>query len=141
LSGNYDFSFSGLKTALMRFLLDREAPMNETLQSDIAAGYQFAIVESLVEKTLMAVRREGARGILIVGGVAANSLLRRRIQEEGARLSVATYIPSVRYCTDNGAMIAVAGVQHYERGCFASFDLSPDPNMALAGPCPAAKNL
>lgn len=132
-SGNYDFSFSGLKTALMQVVSrnGRDLGWDDSCYSDVAAGYQTAIVECLVEKTALAVEKEKAKGIILVGGVAANTLLRRRIKEAGGRLGVETYIPSARYCTDNGAMIAMAGVLHYERGHFAPIDVSPDPNIEL----------
>ncbi len=132
-SGNYDFSFSGLKTALMQVVSqnDRDLRQDSSGYPDVAAGYQTAIVECLVEKTLLAVEKEGAKGILLVGGVAANTLLRRKIREEGKRLGVETYIPSSRYCTDNGAMIAMAGVLHYKQGHFAPLHVNPDPNLEL----------
>ncbi len=130
-SNNYDFSFSGVKTALMRRLMQEKS--DASCHPDIAAGYQRAIVESLVEKTSLAVKQTRAKSIILVGGVAANSLLRRRIHEEGESLSVETYIPSLRYCTDNGAMIAIAGYHRYQRGESAPLTLSPVPNMELEG--------
>jgi len=133
-STNYDFSFSGLKTSLMQTLLrlnpNREG--NSEIYSDIAAGYQAAIVNSLVEKASLAVEREKAKSIILVGGVAANSLLRRRITEAGELLGIPSYIPSMRYCTDNGAMIAMAGMIRLERGTVASMSLSPQPDLELA---------
>ncbi|MFQ5779212.1 MAG: tRNA (adenosine(37)-N6)-threonylcarbamoyltransferase complex transferase subunit TsaD [Nitrospiria bacterium] len=133
-SVHYDFSFSGLKTALnQRFSEEvHKSKGNISLIQDIAAGYQAAVVESLVEKTFSAVEKEGAKGVLLGGGVAANTLLRRRIKEKADRLGIATYIPSPSYCTDNGVMIAMAGVSHYERGRYASIDLTPVANMELS---------
>lgn len=133
-STHYDFSFSGLKTFLMQTLsrLDPNRKGNPDIYSDIAAGYQSAIVNSLVEKASLAVEREKAKSIILVGGVAANTLLRRKIREAGESLGVPSYIPSTRYCTDNGAMIAMAGMIRLERGGIASMSLSPQPNLELA---------
>jgi len=108
-----DFSFSGLKSALARRLALAE---EKDALADLAASYQAAIVDVLVEKTVRAAVRERARAILLVGGVAANRLLRRRIGEEGARLGLATYIPAPRYCTDNAVMIAMAASLRQTRG-------------------------
>lgn len=129
-SSHYNFSFSGLKTAFMQTV--HQVGRNGGSHADIAAGYQAAIVDSLVEKSLLAVEKEEAKSIMLVGGVAANSLLRKRVKESGDRLGIKTYIPAVRYCTDNAAMIAMAGISHYERGHFGSFNLNPQPNLELA---------
>lgn len=132
-SQHYDFSFSGLKTSLLQTLarMDRKAKGDACVHRDIAAGYQAAIVESLVEKTFLAVEKEKAKSVMLVGGVAANSLLRRRITEGGERFGIPFYIPSTRYCTDNGAMIAMAGMVRYQKGAMASIDLNPEPNLEL----------
>lgn len=132
-SSNLDFSFSGLKTALMHTLFKMgKAPEDYmSSHSDIAAGYQSAIVDTLVEKTFSAVQREDAKSVMLVGGVAANSLLRRKFLSAGERLGIAVYIPSSRLCTDNGAMIAMAGMSHLEERHFSSLDLNPSPNLEL----------
>lgn len=133
LSLNYDFSFSGLKTSLMHTLFKMGSNPEEYVSAhhDIAAGYQAAIVDTLVEKTFSAVQRQNAKSVMLVGGVAANSLLRKRFILAGERLGIAVYIPSKRLCTDNGAMIAVAGMSHLEENHFASFDLNPIPSLEL----------
>ncbi len=130
---NLDFSFSGLKTSLMHTLSKMGKCPEDYLSShsDIAAGYQAAIVDILVEKTFSAVQREHAKSVMLVGGVAANSLLRKRFISAGERLGVAVYIPSKQLCTDNGAMIAMAGLSHLEEKHFASLDLNPSPNLEL----------
>lgn len=132
-SSNLDFSFSGLKTSLMQTLFKMgKVPENDiSSHPDIAAGYQSAIVDTLVKKTFDAVKQENAKSVMLVGGVAANSLLRKRFISAAERLGVAVYIPSVRLCTDNGAMIAMAGMSHFEEKRFASFDLNPKPNLEL----------
>jgi len=130
---NFDFSFSGLKTSLMHTLSKMGRSPEEYVSShpDIAAGYQAAIVDILVEKTFSAVQRQNAKSVMLVGGVAANSLLRRQFILAGERLSVPVYIPSKRLCTDNGAMIAVAGMTHLEENHFESLDLNPIPSLEL----------
>jgi len=127
-----NFSFSGVKTAL-RQIIQREDKIKDDLSfhSDIAASYQKVIIESLVVKSIRALKQENAKSMIVVGGVAANSLLRQRMQEEGERLGFAVYIPSTHYCTDNAAMIAMAGIAHLERGNFAPIDISPNPSLAL----------
>ncbi len=128
-----DFSFSGLKTSLRQKLLnlDPTCLKSAQFQADIAAAYQSAIVESLVEKTFQALAKEKAVAIILSGGVAANSLLRKRMKEEGDKRGFPVYIPSPQYCTDNAAMIAMAGAEQYDKGRFASCDLNPDPNLPL----------
>lgn len=130
---NSDFSFSGLKTSLMHTLSKMGKKPEDYVSShpDIAAGYQAAIVDTLVEKTFSAVEQENIKSVLLVGGVAANSLLREQFILMGERLGVAVYIPSSRLCTDNGAMIAMAGLSHLEENYFASLDLNPSPHLEL----------
>ena len=131
-----NFSFSGVKTALRQALQrenrqEKKAKDMKSFHADIAASYQKAIVESLVLKTLSALKQENAKSIILTGGVAANSLLRQRMREEGEGVGCAVYIPSPRYCTDNAAMIAMAGIAHLERGAFAPLDISPNPTLKL----------
>lgn len=104
----YEFSFSGLKTALARHLDRHGRPTPETLPH-LAASYQAAIVDVLVEKTLRASDEYGVANVVVVGGVAANQSLRRRLQEEGPARGIRVHLPPPHYCTDNGAMIAAAG--------------------------------
>ncbi len=129
-----NFSFSGLKTALKQCLakMPQSEKKSEHFQNDIAAGFQEAIVGSLVEKTLQAAEKEKVESIIVCGGVASNSLLRTRMQAEAAKQSMAVHIPSPRYCTDNGAMIAMAGHIAFEQGRFAPLNLNPNPHLKLS---------
>ena len=118
----YDFSFSGLKTALIvkvRELGSDTVATDATLRADLAAGYQAAIVESLTTKALRAARDFGHERIVVAGGVGANQLLRaelrRSFEAEGGRV----YYPRIAFCTDNGAMIALTGALRAEDASFA----------------------
>lgn len=103
----FDFSFSGLKTAVMLKVREAEADDNlETVKADIAAVFQRTVVETLLARTLKAAREKAAERIVVAGGVGANRLLRGELKD---RFEGAVHYPRLRFCTDNGAMIAVAG--------------------------------
>jgi N6-L-threonylcarbamoyladenine synthase len=129
-NGSHDFSFSGLKTALLYKLqvMDEQSRMAKT--ADLAAGYQEAIVSVLVEKSFAAVRSSGARALAVVGGVSANSRLRALLQERATSESLQLSLPPLSYCTDNAAMIAAAGRQALCAGFRASLDM--DANASLS---------
>ncbi|GAB4242178.1 MAG: tRNA (adenosine(37)-N6)-threonylcarbamoyltransferase complex transferase subunit TsaD [Thermoleophilia bacterium] len=106
--GNLDFSFSGVKTAVYYLLRDLGEEGRRARRADVAASYRRAVVAALMSKLLEAGRREGVATLALAGGVAANSLLRRRLEEEAPRGGFEIVIPPLRYCTDNAAMIAAA---------------------------------
>jgi N6-L-threonylcarbamoyladenine synthase len=106
-SGNFDFSFSGLKTAVMTLL--RRTELNDATRADVAASFQAAIVDVLAAKARTALERTGLRQLVIAGGVGANQALRDRLERLGAERDVRVYYPPLEFCTDNGAMIALAG--------------------------------
>ena len=120
-----NFSFSGVKTALLYYLRDREAAGQSWHVPDVAAGFQQAIVEVLVEKTLAAAQRSGVRHVVVTGGVAANSQLRTLFETRGQETGIAVHVPPLRYCTDNGAMIAVAGARLFRQGHTAALEFEP----------------
>jgi N6-L-threonylcarbamoyladenine synthase len=134
-----DFSFSGLKTAVLRVIAERDIeplakgadPSSRGDILDLAAGFQKAVVRALYRTTRRVARREGARAILVSGGVAANSLLRSTFQELGSALGIPAIFPSVALSTDNAAMIAAAGYLKYRRGEFAGLDLDADVELRL----------
>ena len=104
---NFDFSFSGLKTAVMLEIRKAEAAGNlDEVRADLAASFQRAAVDTLIAKSIKAARSEGLDRIIVAGGVGANKLLRKEIAE---RFEGEVYYPRLAFCTDNGAMIAVAG--------------------------------
>jgi N6-L-threonylcarbamoyladenine synthase len=123
-SDNFNFSFSGLKTALRYFVRDEQHKGNSPLPlADIAASYQEAIVDVLVEKLCRAARQYDVKGISIVGGVAANSRLRFRLEERARTLGLHVSLPPRALCTDNGAMIAAAGLEKLKRNERAAWDV------------------
>jgi N6-L-threonylcarbamoyladenine synthase len=132
-----NFSFSGIKTALLYYLRDQQEAGRSWHVPDVAAGFQQAIVAVLVEKTLAAARQAGVRDVLITGGVAANSELRARFQARSTRAGVRVHIPPTRCCTDNGAMIAIAGARLYRQGRTAGLELEPRADWAVEGAHPS----
>jgi len=109
-SRSLEFSFSGVKTSLYYLLRSWTAEERAERAADVAASYREAVVEALVSKLLAAATREGAATVAIGGGVAANSLLRRRVIEEGRRRGLHAVVPPLKYCTDNAAMIGAAAL-------------------------------
>ena len=136
LKDTQDFSFSGVKTALLhRAQAKGVYPPRESGQEDMsdvvgemAASFQESLVDVMVHKTLEAADKWGARGIILGGGVTANTLLRNRMSRES---KLATLVPPPVLCTDNGAMIAACGYFHYNRGRNGPLDLDVDPSLSL----------
>ena len=126
-----DFSFSGLKTAVITRI--EKAKRDGTLPSlpDVAASIQEAIVDSLIEKTMNAVEATGVEIVGGGGGVLANRRLRQKLQDEADRRGIGLFVPSALLCTDNGAMIGVAGARLLESGEFTSWGANVDANMRL----------
>jgi len=116
LKGDLDFSFSGLKTAVLRYVRAHERPLSEPEVADVAASFQRIVVTSLIEKLFDAARRHGAKSVGIAGGVSANSRLRAELEERGARREIPTFLPSLQLSTDNAAMIAAAGLRKFRAG-------------------------
>ncbi len=129
LPGTYDFSFSGLKTAVLRTLQHFNGPRPLNFVADMAASFQAAVIEVLAEKTARAAREFNIENVVLSGGVSANTALRRAVR---ARVSVPVYTPPPVLCTDNGAMIAAAGTYRYQAGIRAGWDLDIEPGLRLA---------
>ncbi|HPJ97732.1 MAG TPA: tRNA (adenosine(37)-N6)-threonylcarbamoyltransferase complex transferase subunit TsaD, partial [Syntrophales bacterium] len=119
-----DFSFSGLKTSLLNMLKKRAEPFSPEELNHVAASYQEAIIDVLVEKTLRTAKQTGIDRVAVCGGVAANSRLRARFNEDGARENIDVFIPPPVLCTDNAGMIAVAGYALLEKGIRSGLDLN-----------------
>lgn len=108
-SGNWHFSFSGVKTAVAQALSKEEEPLSDARMCDLAASFQEAVVDVLVQKTIHAAKTVAVPRIVVTGGVASNSRLRARMREEAAEAGIDVVIPPGRLCTDNAAMIGAAG--------------------------------
>lgn len=129
-----DFSFSGIKTAVLYFLRDRmrQNPdfITENL-SDICASVQYTLVKTLIQKLKKAAVKHGIREIAIAGGVSANSGLREALEKTAKQANWKTYVPKFEYCTDNAAMIAMAGHYKFLKGEFCGLDVVPEARMKL----------
>jgi N6-L-threonylcarbamoyladenine synthase len=127
MDGGYDFSFSGLKTAVINYV--RKHPDVST--PDVAASFQAAVVDVLVAKAVRAAEESGAESLCLGGGVAANSLLRERTAEECARRGLRAVLPSRAMCTDNAAMVAAAGWWRLQSDGPTPLDAGVSPNLRL----------
>jgi N6-L-threonylcarbamoyladenine synthase len=126
--GSDDFSFSGLKTAVLRHVRAAGPDLNV---ADVAASFQEAVVDVQISKVVGVAKREGLDTVLLGGGVAANSRLRARLAAEVEDLGIRLLVPSPALCTDNGAMVACAGSFALERGERTSLDVGADPNLPI----------
>jgi len=131
LKGDLDFSFSGLKTAVLRRVRAHDGPLSDAEIADMAASFQRVVVASLIEKLFDAARRHGARSVGIAGGVSANSRLRAELQQRGERRELPTFVPSLTLSTDNAAMIAAAGLRKLRAGITSPLDINADAALAL----------
>ncbi len=137
--GSPEFSFSGIKTAVLYWLRDNGGLLNNgnppqnpsRVLKDICASFQEAVVDVLLEKTFRAAQQYGISDIAVAGGVSANSLLRRRMLERGAREHKNIYIPKLAYCTDNGAMIAMAGYMKFLKQGTVEKTVTATANLAI----------
>ena len=133
-----DFSFSGMKTAVLNFLRPWNARQDEKFSNrnaglvhDIAASFQAAVVDVLVRKTEWAVQKNGVNRVTLSGGVAANGELRKRMKEMGEEKGMTVFVPPAALCTDNAAMIAAAGYHHFLKGEISGLDLNPRAHLPL----------
>jgi N6-L-threonylcarbamoyladenine synthase len=128
-SGDYDFSLSGLKTAVIRHV--RSVGAEAVSLPDLAASFQEAVVDVQVQKTMAAAGEKGVGTVLLGGGVVANTRLRERMAAEGEHLGIRVHYPSMELCTDNAAMIAAAGASRLARGERSDLDVGADPGLPL----------
>jgi N6-L-threonylcarbamoyladenine synthase len=125
---SYEFSFSGIKTAVWHYL---KSANRTNRQEDIAASFQEAVVDMLVQPALAAARAHGMERIVLSGGVAANSRLREKMKEKAGAENIETFSPAQKFCTDNGAMIALTGYEWLQRGRRDDYRLNADADLTL----------
>ena len=131
-----NYSFSGIKTSLLYFLRDRIAEDPDFLEknkADLCASFQKDLIDILLKKLILATKETGIRQVAIAGGVSANSGLRNRIEEEGRKRGWTTFLPELRFTTDNAAMIAITGYYKFQAGQFAPMVIAPLSRAAEYG--------
>ena len=128
---SYDFSFSGIKSAVINLVHNEKQRGNDINKEDLATSFQETVVNILVKKTIRAVKEYKVKQLLVAGGVSANSYLRKTLEESLLNLDVELLKPDIKYCTDNAAMIGAAGYFAYLKGDRASLDLDPKPGLDL----------
>lgn len=127
----YDFSFSGIKSAVLNYINSANMQGKEINRADVAASFQKAVVDALVSRAVRLAKECGMDKLAIAGGVASNSALRAAIQEECAKNNISFYSPSPILCTDNAAMIGAAAYYEYIKGVRHGYDLNAVPNLKL----------
>lgn len=128
---SYDFSFSGLKTAVLNYLNQAKQKGEEIVVEDVAASFQQAVLDVLVDKSFRLAKESNSNKIVIAGGVAANQGLRYMLENRGNRENIKIFYPSKILCTDNAAMIASAAYYHYINGKESDLSLNVEPNLGL----------
>ncbi|MGB9715469.1 MAG: tRNA (adenosine(37)-N6)-threonylcarbamoyltransferase complex transferase subunit TsaD [Thermodesulfovibrionales bacterium] len=140
LPESLDFSFSGIKTAVLNYVKSNELSVisenvsritHQALLNDIAASFQASVIDVLVRKTEWAIKKEDIKRVILTGGVAANNELRERMKKMVKEIKGEIFIPPPALCTDNAAMIASAGFYHFKTGNFAGLDLNPQAYLPL----------
>ncbi len=127
----YDFSFSGIKSAVLNYINSANMQGKEINRADVAASFQKAVVDALVSRAVRLAKECGMDKLAIAGGVASNSALRAAVQEECAKNNIKFYSPSPVLCTDNAAMIGAAAYYEYIKGVRHGYDLNAVPNLKL----------
>ena len=127
----YDFSFSGIKSAVLNYINSANMQGKEINRADVAASFQKAVVDALVSRAVRLAKECGMDKLAIAGGVASNSALRAAIQEECTKNNISFYSPSPVLCTDNAAMIGAAAYYEYIKGIRHGYDLNAIPNLKL----------
>ena len=130
-NNSLDFSFSGVKTAVINYLHKAEQNGEKIDKADIAASFQAAVTDVLCEHTIEGAIKSGVKTVTLAGGVAANTELRKKMTEECAKHGISVLFPPPILCTDNAAMIACCGYFEYEKGNFADLTLNAVPNLPL----------
>lgn len=129
--GNYEFSFSGLKSAVLNYLNSMKLKNIEVNKNDVAASFQDAVIEVLIAKSMEALKEAGKDVLVLAGGVAANSSLEGRLREAAEKNGIKFYFPSKVLCTDNAAMIACRGYYQAQAGIYSNLHLNAVPGLDL----------
>lgn len=127
----YDFSFSGIKSAVLNYINSAEMRGETINKADLAASFQKAVVDALVSRAIRLTKESGMDKLAVAGGVASNSALRKALKEECEKNDIKFYSPSPIFCTDNAAMIGVAAYYEYISGTRHVYDLNAVPNLKL----------
>lgn len=127
----YDFSFSGLKSSVLNYLNQCEMKQIAVNKADVAASFQYAVIDVLTSHAIHAVKEMGMNKLAIAGGVASNSCLRESLRDACDKEGISFYYPSPLFCTDNAAMIGVAGYYAFEHGVRHGLDLNAIPNLKI----------
>jgi N6-L-threonylcarbamoyladenine synthase len=128
---SYDFSFSGLKTAVLYYCRDLGEGKIKSKRKEIANAFQEAVVDVLVLKSIEAVKRKNLSKLVVTGGVAINRRLRERMSTEGAKNKIEVIFPEPKLCTDNAAMVAAAGYRYFKENKYSDFSLNAEPNWQI----------
>lgn len=129
--GNFEFSFSGLKSAVLNYINNAKQKGEEISKADVAASFQQAVVDVLADKAMQAIEQTGVDALVLAGGVAANRALEKRLKERTEAAGIRFYYPSSILCTDNAAMIGCRAYYQSRSGNYADLHLNAAPNLKL----------
>ena len=128
---SYNFSFSGIKSAVINLVHNEKQRGNEIRKEDLATSFENIVIKTLTKKTMKAIEEYKVKELLIAGGVSANSGIREEFEKQCMQKGIKLVVPKLDYCTDNGAMIAAAGYYYYKKGYFSDYSLKINPSLDL----------